>query len=404
MRDARAPAPEWAAIVIVYAAGVLQGLTLVSFPALGEVLKQAQGLSDTQYGAIFLPQVTVAATAAIVGGALARKVGLKALLVLSLLANLLCQALLAASAAVAAPAAAFVVVLFGTACLGLALGLFGAPMNSLPPLLFPRRRDASVVAMHCLIGVGLAVGPLIAARFVAMGQWPGYPLLLVAIAAVLTLAAAAIPLPRDRHVPDPTRAAAGPLASPLFWVFVAIAMLYAFAEGTFANWAVIYLREGKGLDPEVAAGALSVFWGGLVVGRLAVTALLVRFPAEPVFLTLPAVMIAAFLLMPFADSAALGIGLFALAGLACSAVFPLTITQVSERFPDHVAFVSSAMIAALMIGIGAGTFILGALRDLLAFEPLYRLSAAYPAALLALAAVVLLAGRARRRATAGAAE
>jgi predicted MFS family arabinose efflux permease len=221
---------------------------------------------------------------------------------------------------------------------------------------------------------------------------------------VLTLAAAAIPLPRDRHVPDPTRAAAGPLASPLFWVFVAIAMLYAFAEGTFANWAVIYLREGKGLDPEVAAGALSVFWGALVVGRLAVTALLVRFPAEPVFLTLPAVMIAAFLLMPFADSAALGIGLFAFAGLACSAVFPLTITQVSERFPDHVAFVSSAMIAALMIGIGAGTFLLGALRDLLAFEPLYRLSSAYPAALLALAAVVLLAGRARRRATAGAAE
>jgi fucose permease len=407
MREADTPvaAARWPAIVVVYVASVLQGLAMVSFPALGDVLKDALGLGNAQYGTIFLPQVTVAATAAIVGGALARRVGLKRLMVLSMAVSVLCQLLLAGSAAVDDPAAAYVVVLMGTASLGLSFGMFGAPLNSFPPLLFPRSKDASVVAIHSLFGVGLAAGPVIVGLFVAGGLWYGFPLALAACSAVLTLIAAATPLPRDDHVPDPTKAAAaGPTASPVFWLFVAIAMLYAVAEASFSNWAVIYLREGKGLDPEVAGAALSVFWGALVAGRLAVTLALVRVPATPFWLGLPVAMAAAFLLMPHAETGALGIAMFAFAGLACSAVFPLTITEVSRRFPDHVAFVSSAMIAALMLGIGTGSFALGALREAFAFEPLYRLSAAYPIALVVLAAVVLLAGRARRKAAAPAAE
>ena len=382
-------------VFVAYAASVLQGLTIVSFPALGDVLKETQGLSDAQYGSIFLPQVVMAATAATAGGVLARKVGLKTLLMLSLAASVLCQLLLAGSALVTTPDVGFLVIMAGTALLGLALGLFGAPLNSFPPLLFPRRKDAAVVAAHTLFGVGLAGGPLIAAQFVAGGLWYGFPLLLTALAVALALLASVTPMPRDGHVPDVARSGSRPAASPVFWLFVGISMLYAFAEGTFSNWAVIYLREGKGLDPAVAAAALSVFWGALVVGRLAVTAALVRFPAAPFFVALPVMMIAAFLLLPYADTAGLGIGLFAFAGLACSAFFPLTITLVSERFPQHVAFVSSLMIAALMTGIGVGTFLLGALREEFAFEPLYRLSAIYPAGALVLAVLVLVLSRPR---------
>jgi predicted MFS family arabinose efflux permease len=96
-------------------------------------------------------------------------------------------------------------------------------------------------------------------------------------------------------------------------------------------------------------------------------------------------MMLAFFALPFAVSATLAIGVFALAGLACSAFFPLSIALASERFPDHTAWVASMLIAALMLGVGLGSFTIGALRELVSFEALYRGSAAYPALALLLA-------------------
>ena len=77
----------WPSIVSLYLAGMLQGLILVSFPASSAVLKQMHGLSDAQYGAIFLPQVVLAVIGALGGGALASRLGLKPLLGVALLIN-----------------------------------------------------------------------------------------------------------------------------------------------------------------------------------------------------------------------------------------------------------------------------------------------------------------------------
>jgi len=40
-------------LLAVYGAALLQGLTLVSFPASSAVLRHLHGFSETQYGAIF---------------------------------------------------------------------------------------------------------------------------------------------------------------------------------------------------------------------------------------------------------------------------------------------------------------------------------------------------------------
>ncbi|HYN37839.1 MAG TPA: MFS transporter, partial [Rhodospirillales bacterium] len=163
---ARAP------VLVVYAAALLQGMTLVSFPAVSAVLKQALALSDADYGAIFLPQVALAIIGGIAAGALARRIGLKALLLAALAANGASQALLA-SAAFVPPAGGFTTLLAGTACLGFGFGLIGAPINAYPGLLFPKRAETAIVAAHTLIGLGLALGPLVAAPLVAAAMWFG---------------------------------------------------------------------------------------------------------------------------------------------------------------------------------------------------------------------------------------
>jgi predicted MFS family arabinose efflux permease len=166
-------------------------------------------------------------------------------------------------------------------------------------------------------------------------------------------------------------------------------VLYAFAEGTFSNWAVLYLLTVKHLPETVASGALSVFWAAMVAGRLLTSVLVLRVAPVRIWLCLPLLMVAAFLSLPYADTPLLGIGLFALAGLACSAFFPLSIGIVSARFRAHGPWVASMMIAALMAGVGLGSYAVGLLRDVFAMETLYRLSVIYPLLALGLAALAL---------------
>ena len=389
---------RWFAVNVVYLSGLLQGLTLVSFPASSTVMRQMHGFTDAQYGSMFLPQVALAIVGSIVGGTLARRLGLKHLLCLALLANGLSQAALAASVGLN-PAGAYGMILFGTACLGFGFGLSGAPLNSFPPMFFPAQRNAAVVALHTALGIGLMAGPLLATFLIGHDLWLGFPVILGVLSFLLVLAVALAALPQaDRLLERDTGARAGegkPRGSLVFWIFAAIAVLYAFAEGTFANWAVIYLHETKKLSETIAALALSAFWGAMAAGRLLVSLIVLRVAAEWVWKVLPVLMIGAFLLMPHADSAARGIGFFALAGLTCSGVFPLTVALVSNRFENDVAWVSSMMIAALMLGVGLGSFVIGPLHAWLSLERLYQVSAVYP-----LAALILMIVLSRRVAAA----
>lgn len=374
-------------VLAVYLTGLAQGLTLVSYPSSSVQLRAMHGLSDAEYGLIFLPQVVAAVVGATGGAALARRLGLRRLLVLAVLANALSQMALALVSVVPA-GSVLPTLLAGTACLGLGFGLLGAPINAYPPHWFPRQANTALVVMHSLIGVGLMLGPQAEASFAAAGRWIGFPLALLALTLVLAAAAARLPLGDGGLVGGTDRRRASgpsPARDPAFWTFVLIAVLYAFAEGTFSNWAVVYLQDGKGLPPAIAAAALSVFWGALVGGRLLISLLLLWLPTRPLWKLLPVLMIAAFLLLPLADAAAPAIVLFAFAGLACSAFFPLSIALVTEHFPQHVAWVSAMLIAALMVGVGLGSFAIGALRSVLSFESLYRWSALYPALALVLA-------------------
>jgi fucose permease len=238
------------------------------------------------------------------------------------------------------------------------------------------------------MGVGLAAGPVLAGQFALAGGWQGYPLALAGAAAVLAALGARAALPGDDAAAATSASGRHPARAGAFWLFAAIAVLYAFAEGTFANWAVIYLAESKQLSPMIAAYALSAFWAALACGRLAISALVLRVAPATIWRVLPAGMIAVFLALPHAESAAAGIGLFALAGLACSGFFPLTIGLTGSRFPAHVPWVASMLTGALMVGVGLGSWAVGLARQVLTLEQLYLYSAAYPAAVLVLAGVL----------------
>ncbi|HEY1640642.1 MAG TPA: hypothetical protein VGG35_08150, partial [Streptosporangiaceae bacterium] len=83
----------------VYAAGMVQGVVLVTFPAASTIFTAPSqyGLSNTQYGAMFLPQAVVAVTTAVAQGGLAERFGAKQVYLTGLAANLAAMLLLIVS-------------------------------------------------------------------------------------------------------------------------------------------------------------------------------------------------------------------------------------------------------------------------------------------------------------------
>ncbi len=372
------------AAILTYATAVLQGMTLVAVPALSGVLKTNLRIDDTQYGGLFLPQVICTAVAALAGGLLARRWSLKTLLVGALLANALSQIMLLSAGAVPAQWV-FAWLGIGTAALGFGFGLGAPPLNSLPGLLFPRRADTALVILHTLIGIGLCIGPLGASYAATHGAWTLYPASLAFAALVLAIHCALSALPSLVYTASDTRAA-GLLRSRACWVLLAIAFLYAFAEGTFSSWAVPYLTEDRALSPAVGAFALSLFWGALAGGRLLASALILVVPAVTLWRALPFGMLLVLGGLPFAQSEATGLLAYALAGLSCSAFFPLTVAAATRRFPEHGALISSLLIAALMLGVGTGTFVIAPLRAELSLARLFQWSMLYPLIVITLCA------------------
>jgi predicted MFS family arabinose efflux permease len=375
---------RWPSVATVYAAGLMQGLVIVSFPASGAVLRGMHGFSDAQYGAIFLPQTAMAIVGSLLAGGLARRLGLPALARLAVAASAVAELLLASTTQVG-PGLAYVALLLAIGLAGLGFGLASAPLNASPGILFPARRETALVVMHTLIGAGFAVGPLLEGAAAMHDTWVAFPLTLAVLAATLVFG----PYPRGEEAPvEAARVEGKPTGSFQFWTLTGVAIVYALCEGTFASWVTIFLQEERGVAAPSAALALSMFWAALVAGRLLVSALVLRVPSRLIWAALPLLMAAAFWLLPGAHDATSGIAAFALAGLACSAFFPLTVGIASDLFRDHVAFVGSMLTASLMFGVGVGSFLLGALRKVAGLSDLYRWSSVYAAVLLALVFVL----------------
>jgi fucose permease len=155
---------------------------------------------------------------------------------------------------------------------------------------------------------------------------------------------------------------------------------------------VIFLREDKGVAASTAALGLALFWAAVTGGRVVIASLVLRSRPEPVWIALPAVMLVTLLLLPAAASPAQGIGLYAVAGLGCSGFFPLTLGIAARRFPHHVAWVSAMVYAALASGIGAGSFLTGALRGRFTLSEIFVGATVYPLVCIVLALFVRFHG------------
>lgn len=341
----------------------MQGLALVTFPAASAIFAGPTGfhLSGAQYGAMFVPQVALAIFASAAGPWLARRLGMRGLLLLGLGADLLAMSLLAASALLVGASGAFALLCCATGALGFGFGATVTTLNTLVERLAADRPDAAVLTLNALLGVGTALAPALVALFAALGVWWALPLLAAIFAAVLLLSVAA------------SKSASGPAAVAVvvgaglprrFWLYGAAVLLYGIVETLCGNWATLYLSTQRSVPAPNASYALTAFWLMVTLGRVALAASGRWLPAKWTYVALPLALAMVFQLVARADGALIGMLAFGAAGLACSGFLPLSISLGGTEFPTRAATMSGELIAFYQIGYGIAAFGVGPLREL----------------------------------------
>jgi fucose permease len=352
---------------IINAAGLVQGIVLVTFPAASTIFTSTSeyGLSSSQYGAMFLPQVALAIATSLLGAGLARRISTKRVYLLGLACSTVAMVLLLASTLVKSnQAAAYPLLLVATAFLGAGFGLTVPVLNTYTSVFNPDSVDRSVLVLNALLGLGTALAPVLVAIFVGLGFWWGLPIVSTILLVGLLAVSVRLPLRAGARAGGAARGAR-PGIPARFWLYAAFAVCYGICETMNGNWSQLDMTTRLGASATQASLALAAFWAMVTVGRVLFAVIGRWLPERVTYRILPFVLVGTFLLTGVLSRphAAAGIAVFALAGLGCSALLPLTISFGAEDLTAMAAAMTGGVIAFYQLGYGIAAFGVGPLQD-----------------------------------------
>jgi hypothetical protein len=126
-------------------------------------------------------------------------------------------------------------------------------------------------------------------------------------------------------------------------------------------------------------------------GRVLIAAISSRVPTRSIYVGLPVFLVITFQLASHVRGETGGILAFALAGLACSAFLPLSISFGGNEFPQLCAVMAGELIAFYQFGYGVAAFGTGPLRDLigLSFSMIFAVGSVVALPLAVIAAMIV---------------
>ncbi|MFA6917082.1 MAG: MFS transporter [Parachlamydiales bacterium] len=354
-------------VASIYTAGLLQGVAMVAFPATATIFTSASGygMTSTEYGSIFLPDIIIAILSAVMGGRLAHSCSLKSIYLWGLLANMLSMGIFLLSALMLPHQEwAFGLLFVATGLLGLGFGLTVPVLNTFMAIYSPKKVDSALLILNALLGLGTALAPVFIAVFDGLGFWWGLPLILMSALGLLLALSSLLPFESGKPPEEQTEKLN--VIPSAFWLFAAGVFLYGILETMSGNWATVYLTKSMQADVTEASLALTSFWGAVTLGRV-IFAFSNRFVAEgTIYKALPLVIAFAYLCVYWQEvpSPWSGIWIFGLAGFGCSALLPLSISFASNALPTIRKSVAGGLIAAYLTGYGVSAFGVGPLEKL----------------------------------------
>jgi fucose permease len=236
--------------------------------------------------------------------------------------------------------------------IGFGCGGIDVADNALVAELNRERLGSALNYLHVMFGVGALLGPLIVGAMLAART--GYPFAFAA-GALVSLGIAALLWATPLAEPQMESVGGGGLAAMLsygqIWVLGAILLLYVGAESGIGAWLFVFLRSAGGLSDSPASWGVSVYWLGLIAGRM-VGGRLGHAVAPREFSIGAAALSAAAIVGLIAAPAAhwLAALMAFLVGAGFGPIFPNMIAIGAEIFPTEVGRMTSVVAAGSAIG------------------------------------------------------
>jgi fucose permease len=237
---------------------------------------------------------------------------------------------------------------------------------------------------HAFFAVGAVAGPFAAGLLLRQGlPWQIVFYGGAGLLGVLLMAMVAQPKPTERRGENPLHAL-GLFRSSLLWLLLLVLALYVGAEVGFSAWVSPLMEKVLGADRGTAALAVSIFWAFMIVGRLSVSVLSVRYQPAPLLLALGIGSALASYGVARSPSVALCLAMSGANGLFMSGVFGLVATDAARYFPDR----SGAVFGILTAGVGIGALLMPAAMGLIASAADLRMAMLVPVVLMGTVAAV----------------
>jgi FHS family L-fucose permease-like MFS transporter len=266
--------------------------------------------------------------------------------------------LVAISSFILANASGYATMVFTMAIMGMGGGITLTAANALGSDVSESRRAIVLNFLNVFVGLGGLVTP-----FVAGNLLHGDAIRVAYGAAVLTAVTFVIQV--FTKVPPPVPVAGRPASSagvfrqPLLYILALSVLLYTACEFAVWNWLPKYLIA-QGIPETRALNILSLgFALGLLVGRVAVTPILIKIPPLTVTMVSAVLMgLTTYAMLQATTATAAGVIVFC-CGLAMAPVFPTTIALVGNLFKEGTATAIGFTITCGFTGLVVSSPIIG---------------------------------------------
>ncbi|MGX1930978.1 MFS transporter [Flagellimonas sp. 2504JD4-2] len=364
-------------VLAVYFSGFLVGVALVLFPAAGNLFvdNTFHGFSSAQYGSIFIPQIAFAIVSSLSAPKIAECIGMKKIMLYGLFSLFLSMFLLFTSNWLMEGTLDYWVILLATTFIGTGFGFTITALNPFAYNLFPGKETSAVTAMHIMLGLGTASSAILLNTFMNLGFWWGAPALVTTFSLIMFFFTLFTPL--ELSLEESEENLGDGRIPKRIWLFALAVFLYGTCEATFGNFGSVFLEQEGGLSLTKASIGLSLFWGGITVGRVFFTFVALKFSTRVLYIIAPFLVSVVFFMLPFATSELVLLVCMALGGLGLSFLFPKSISAATDEFPKYATLISGALVASIQLGTGLSSNVLGIFSKYYSLSTLFQFSSLY---------------------------
>ncbi|MFP3593753.1 MFS transporter [Chryseobacterium sp. SIMBA_038] len=346
-----------AQIIIIFLLAFFTGVNFVVFPALGTAFTDASlfGLSSSQFGNLFIPQVICIIISCLVAPFLVNKFGSKIILGAGLLLMIISTGILwMLQFFMNDKSLLFPVLMILVAFTGSGFGVSITTLNPLAASLFEKNKSSAILILQFLVGLGTSTSPMMMNLIGNVKNWMYVPAGIFVLVSIIFVFVLFLKLEKGtffelpKHFKIPSK----------LWIFFIAIVLYGFIEGTFGSFGAIILKN-QGLDNNKASLGLSLFWGGIALNRLLFGIFSKNNDLSYLFLFSPLIVAGLLLSLILFPNVNIVVLMMFLIGFFMGSIFPGSIGWGTVEFPTLSVLVSGFLMAANQIGTGIITNVLG---------------------------------------------